>query len=232
MTISVIIPAYNEEASIGSLLQYLRDADTSPGHECEIIVVDGGSTDNTVRIAAETGARVVESPKKGRAAQMNFGAAQARGDVYYFLHADTYPPQSFAEDIRRYVTQGTEAGCYRLSFDYEHPVLKLYSWFTRFNLDIFRFGDQSLFITKEKFSRIEGYSDQLMVMEDQEVVRRIKDVADFVIMKKPVTTSARKYRDVGIVRLQAIFTAILIMYYLGVSQDTLVRFYRNRLARG
>lgn len=226
--ISIIIPVYNEEDTIGELLSYLEASD--PNGKTEILLIDGGSTDGTRDVVKSKNARWIDSPVKGRAAQMNEGARHAEGDILYFLHADTYPPDTFADDIRQAVDQGWSAGCYRLTFDYEHPMLKCYSWFTRFDVDLFRFGDQSLFIKREIFVSIGGYSDQLIVMEDQEIVRSIKKVTSFRILDKNVVTSARKYLDIGIVRLQLVFTVIVCMFYLGVSQESLVRFYKKSLS--
>jgi rSAM/selenodomain-associated transferase 2 len=225
MKLSVIIPVFNEEDSIAELVQYLKSANSFD--HTEILVVDGGSSDATIEKAEKAGARVIISPVKGRAAQMNEGARRARGEVFYFLHADTYPPLTYVSDIKQQVAKGVKAGCYRLTFDLNHPLLRFYSWFTRFDVDLFRFGDQSLFITREIFVSINGYSDQLIVMEDQDIVRTIKKVTAFKILPSTVKTSARKYQDVGIIKLQFIFTMILVMYYVGFSQEKLVWFYRK-----
>ncbi|RZL06730.1 MAG: glycosyltransferase, partial [Hymenobacter sp.] len=105
MTVSIIIPTYNEAEAITDLLGYLGQA-TASELALEILVVDGGSTDATVRLAQQAGAIVLASPRKGRAAQLNHGAQQARGEVLYFLHADSYPPPGFLVDVRQAVAQG------------------------------------------------------------------------------------------------------------------------------
>ncbi|MBO6522616.1 MAG: TIGR04283 family arsenosugar biosynthesis glycosyltransferase [Balneolaceae bacterium] len=225
--ISIIIPTFNEEESIGELISYLK-AD-APKDEIEIIISDGGSTDSTKEIAQRKGAVVIETPKQGRAAQMNFGAKHAIGDMLYFLHADTYPPKAFLDDIIGSLSNGDKAGCYRLSFDDDHPLLKFYCWFTRFDIDFFRFGDQSLFIKKSLFEKLKGFNEQFIVMEDQDIVRRIKKKASFTILPKQVVTSARKYRQVGILKLQLIFTIVLIRFYLGTPQKKLIEFYKRAI---
>ncbi len=230
--ISVIIPAYNEEESLPELLKYLLGcSERVSGTAIEIIVVDGGSTDQTREKCMELGVKVVESRKKGRALQMNAGAEEAKGDTLYFLHADSYPPETFIDDIMQSVKSGNIAGCYRLAFDDNHPALAFYSWFTRFDFDFFRFGDQSLFVKKKVFTELGGFDESLIVMEDQEIVRRLKSMGKFNIISKNVKTSARKYRDVGVFKLQLIFTAILSGYYLGVSQERLVKFYKSIIER-
>jgi|AntRauTorckE6833_2_1112554.scaffolds.fasta_scaffold00185_34 rSAM/selenodomain-associated transferase 2 len=225
--ISIIIPAYNEENKIGELIAYLRSH--SHASEAEIIVVDGGSSDQTVKEANNAGAMVVTSPKKGRAKQMNFGASKASGELLYFLHADTRPSKTFIKDIQAEVNAGYEAGCFRLKFDNPHKALTFYSWFTQFDLDVLRFGDQSLFVTKTLFNKIGGFDEDLLVMEDQVIVTELKECAQFSIIQKPVITSARKYEFIGFLKLQVIFFCILAMYYAGLSQEALAHFYQTNL---
>ncbi|MCH2449881.1 MAG: TIGR04283 family arsenosugar biosynthesis glycosyltransferase [Gracilimonas sp.] len=222
--ISIIIPAYNEEKNIGKLTAYLKENTASD--KAEIIVVDGGSKDQTTAEAESAGAKVLNSPKKGRAGQMNFGAKHAKGDVFYFLHSDTRPPKTFVNDISRELNEGSQCGCFRLKFDQDHKILNFYSWFTRFDIDLFRFGDQSLFVKRELFEKTGGFDEKLMVMEDQEIVSRLKDHAQFSIISKPVTTSARKYQKIGVFQLQMIFSIIVCLFYLKISQETIVHYYR------
>lgn len=221
--ISIIIPTFNEANKIGKLTAYLK-SHFEQG-QAEIIVVDGGSSDNTVELAQKNGAVTVISPQKGRAKQMNYGAKKAREEWLYFLHADTTPPSTFITDIRNAVDSGYDCGCFRLRFDSNHPVLKFYSWFTRFDIDFFRFGDQSLFVKKTLFEQINGFDEALMVMEDQEIISRLKSHAQFTIIKNPVTTSARKYERFGVFKLQLIFSIIVCLFYLNISQEATVHFY-------
>lgn len=221
--ISVVIPTYNEGATIAETIHTVKSH--SSGKVLEIIVVDGGSVDGTIQEAQKAGAIVLESPRKGRAAQMNVGAEQANGQFLYFLHADTHPPQHFDEMILQAVDGGYIAGCFRLQFDSEHLLLRCYAWFTRFDLDLFRFGDQSLFVEQDVFHKLEGFREDHFVMEDQEFVKRIKKDHSFAILDEAVVTSAEKYRKNGVVKLQLVFTLILTMYYLGASQERLVQIY-------
>lgn len=193
----------------------------------EVIVADGGSTDQTAQIARGAGARVVHCTRKGRAVQMNAGASVAQSSVLYFLHADTLPPTSYVADILGAVESGFSSGCYRLQFDHDQWFLRANSWFTRFDVDLFRFGDQSLFVTREAFSVIGGFDESLIVMEDQEIITRLKRGGRFCLLKKAVLTSARKYLDNGIYRLQAVFLLIVVLYKLGCSQQRLLKVYRR-----
>ena len=225
-TVSIVIPAYNEAAGIGELLAYLRQA-TADEPDLEIIVADGGSTDNTRALARRAGAAVVRSPRKGRAAQLNYGARQATGDILYFLHADTYPPPGFLADLRQARRQGYGSGCYRLAFDHGHWFLRFSAWCTRLPLLLVRFGDQSLFVQRELFARVSGFREDLLVMEDQEIVGRLQAQGAFQVLPRVVTTSARKYLDNGVFRLQAAFALLTGLYWLGLSQPRLVGLYRR-----
>lgn len=225
MKISVIIPTYNEADFISETIRQVWDRGKKRIEE--IIVTDGGSSDQTLHKAEASEARVLQCPRKGRAAQMNYGARLAKGDILYFLHADTLPPHGYDTTITEATLKGHQAGCFQLSFDASHKMLQLYARFTRFNIDAFRFGDQSLFIKRDIFSALQGFREDHLVMEDQEIVRRIKYAYSFTILEDCVITSARKYRENGVVRLQLIFTLIFLLYYLGVSQKKLIRLYGN-----
>ncbi|MEO6130324.1 MAG: glycosyltransferase, partial [Saprospiraceae bacterium] len=130
---SIIIPTYNEANQIAKTIKIVYTANVK--HEVEIIVVDGGSTDDTVNIAEQCGAMVVKSAHKGRAAQMNVGASMAKYKILYFLHADSIPPDDFTSQILNAYNSGVQSGCFRLAFDYDHWFLKANAWFTRFNVN-------------------------------------------------------------------------------------------------
>jgi len=231
MKISIIIPTYNEEEHIERIIAYLQQYAVSQ-HLEEIIVVDGWSSDNTLFLAQKAGARIFKMDNKSRSGQMNKGAELAKGNVLYFLHADTFPPKNFSTDIFHGIEKGFVGGTFRVRFDRYHWLLNKFCWFTRFNINVFRFGDQSLFVKKEIFDFVRGFNTKLRIMEDQEIIKRIKKFGQFVILKNPVTTSARKFEVNGNVRLFMIFVWILILYKLGSSQETLVSFYRKHIKEG
>jgi rSAM/selenodomain-associated transferase 2 len=232
LTVSIIIPTYNEAAAIPQLLHYLLQATAGGASLPELLVVDGGSTDDTLLLAQQAGARALASPRKGRAAQLNYGARQASGELLYFLHADSVPPLGFLADLQRAVAQGYPAGCFRLAFDHGHWFLRFSAWCTRLPFTAVRFGDQSLFVRRELFEQVGGYREDLLLMEDQDIVGRLRARAPFRLLPGAVTTSARKYLANGVFRLQGLFFLITGLYYLGVPQPTLVRFYRRLIRLG
>ena len=228
--ISIIIPTYNEAATIKKTIEHLQQYDKDRLIK-EIIIVDGGSIDTTLDITKSMGVRAIVSPKKGRAAQMNYGAALATEKILYFLHADTIPPENFIKDIYLAVKQGYGSGSYRLSFDYHHWFLQVNCWFTRFDVNAVRFGDQSLFVQKDIFIKTGGYRKDLLLMEDQEIIHRLKKHGKFIMLSGQVITSARKYLDNGIYKMQFIFYTIWLLYYLGFSQQYLLFLYKKKLKK-
>ncbi|ASQ90142.1 glycosyl hydrolase [Prosthecochloris sp. GSB1] len=226
MKTSIIIPTFEEERNISGTLTGICRA-LGNRSDTEIIVSDAGE-DRTSAIASGFPVRVVRSPK-GRAVQMNRGAAAATGDLLYFIHADTQPPACFVETILSSVNDGSEAGCFQLTFDDPHWLMQAYGWFTRFPFPVCRGGDQSLFITKSLFERIGGFDESLQVMEDIDIIERIEKETPFRILPRSVVTSARKYRVNGRVRLQVIFGFIHLFYALGFDQDIIAKYYSDNI---
>jgi rSAM/selenodomain-associated transferase 2 len=228
--ISIIIPTYNEEENIVATIEAIKSRDKG-NLISEIIVSDGHSSDQTVAIASKVGATVVVSEKKGRSAQMNYGSSLAKGQILFFLHADSIPPEGYTEHILNAFKKGYASGCFRLSFDDHHWFLKANCWFTRFDVNAVRFGDQSLFVTRGVFVKSGGFDESLLMMEDQEIIHRIKKLGKFTVMNAAVITSARKYADNGIYRMQFIFFRIWLLYYLGYSQQYLLKLHKKLIRK-
>ncbi|TGE29328.1 TIGR04283 family arsenosugar biosynthesis glycosyltransferase [Hymenobacter metallicola] len=228
-TLSIIIPTLNEAEGITQLLRYIAEQ-VGEGVSYEVLLCDGGSQDDTVRLGRQLRARVVQAERPGRPHQLNLGAAHATGEILYFLHADTLPPPAFGRLICRYYARGYRSGCFRLQFDTRHWILDLSSWASRFNARNFQFGDQSLYIQKTLFQQLGCFNEQLLLMEDVEMVTRIKRRHHrFVLMPQRVVTSARKYLHHGVVRTELTHLAVLMLYLGGLRQTRLVRVYKRLL---
>ena len=227
--ISIIIPTLNEAATLPQLLYHI-EKNIGQGIAYEIVICDGGSTDESVLIAKKNNAKVVHSNQKNRAYQMNLGARIASGELLYFLHADTLPPKSFGQTINSYHNNKFTSGCFRLSFDDKHWLLAMSSWATRLNIKYFQFGDQSLFITKTLFEQIGGYNSDFQIMEDVEIINRIREKSEFIIDKNKVVSSARRYINYGIFKTELIYIFIWILFILRCNQKFLLKTYSNLTA--
>jgi len=227
-TISIIIPVLNEEDHLGDLISNIHKNSTSENIS-EILVIDGGSDDNTISVAKNTGANVLHS-EKGRAKQMNLGAKKAKGDILYFLHADTIPPKNFDQHIIYAITNKHEAGCFQMRFDSDNLILRFFAGFTKYKHKICRGGDQSLFISTALFKKTKGFNEDYIVFEDNEFIGRLYKRTRFMILPFHVKTSARKYRKHGVVKLQYHFGVIHLKNFLGAGPDKLYDYYKRKIA--
>ncbi len=227
MTLTVIVPTLNEAGHIGQLICDIQQYDGT--HLTDLLVVDGGSTDNTVAQAQAAGARVISSAQPGRANQMNYGARLAIGDVLYFVHADVKIHPDFVADVRQAVAGGNDAGCYRFKFASEHPMLKLNSYGTRLPGLMSRGGDQTLFITQSLFNRLGGFQKRYVIMEDFDIITRIRAVARFCIIPKDVIVSARKYEANSWLRVQVANLTAFSLFFMNISPIRIAKTYRKML---
>ncbi|MCM4172051.1 glycosyl transferase family 2 [Arenibacter sp. TNZ] len=225
--ISIIIPVLNESVHISTLLDHLA-ANSSTGNIKEIIVVDGGSTDNTIALAKAKGA-IVTSCEKGRAKQMNTGAKAATGALLYFLHADTYPPKNFDLFILNAYKNNISSGCFRMKFNTSKKFLQFFAWFSRINLKLCRGGDQSLFILKDLFQKTGGFNESYIIYEDTEFIGRLYKISNFKVLPQHVITSARKYDQLGSLKLQYHFAIIHLKNLLGFGPDHLYKYYQKKI---
>ncbi|MFS4454770.1 TIGR04283 family arsenosugar biosynthesis glycosyltransferase [Maribacter sp. 2304DJ31-5] len=226
--ISIIIPVLNEADYIGKIIQYLK-INSSPQNIQEILIVDGGSTDNTVNVVLDTGVSVLHS-EKGRAKQLNLGAKYAQGEILYFLHVDTLPPRNFDENIIQGVLEGNHMGCFKMKFDSNSLFLRFFAWFSRVNHKLCRGGDQSLFLTKRLFEKSGGFNEDYIVYEDNEFINRLYKLGPFKVLPRHVKTSARRYEERGTIPLQCHFGMIHLKHYLGAAPDDLHQYYLKHIA--
>ncbi len=223
--ISVIIPAYNEEGKVASCLEQFRDA----SDRVEIILVDGGSTDQTVAIAerASVGC-VVHSTERGRAVQMNRGAVEANGDLFLFLHADTLLPDNWVHLISVSVyDRGMIGGRFRLSISEAGFVYRLITLGSNFRSRRFGvvYGDQAIYTRRDAFAKTGGFPP-IPIFEDSEFCDLLKKEGRLDWIDVPVVTSSRRWQRHGPVRTVLLTWSLRLLYHLSVSPETLTRYYR------
>ena len=223
--ISVIVPVLYEEERINSVVDHVRGlADKS----CiEIIVADGDPRGSTARAVTDKDVKTLVSAR-GRAVQMNAGAAQARGHVLLFLHADTLLPSgAFREIIRVTSSEKFEGGAFSPGFDDGYWWIRASAFMARHRTRLSRvpFGDQGIFLKRDYFRKIGGYAD-IPLMEDIELMRRIKKSGGRIyISENNVVTSARKWRQDGIYFTTFRNWTLQLLYLAGVNPERLVKYY-------
>ncbi len=218
--ISVIIPTLNEEQNIAAVIDATRQSG-----DCEIIVVDGGSTDQTVKLA-EHADKIVTAPQ-GRASQQNAGATVASGEILLFLHADCELVSGFVPRVCECLkSSDVAAGCFTQMID--HPASK-YRTIERGNAWRVRslgwiYGDQGLFVRKETFEQLGGFPD-IPLMEDLYFSKSLKQVGRLVVINFPLVVSARRWEKNGTVRQTLRNWSFVVMSHVGVKPSTLARWY-------
>ena len=223
-SISVIIPALNEAACIAATLTRLqpwRDG----GHE--IIVVDGGSTDATVSLARPLSDQILVSTRRGRAHQMNRGARMARGDILLFLHADTCPPDNAPRDMIDALTSQPKGwGFFGVRFTGGGPLLRLVAFMMnwRSRLTGIATGDQAIFVRRPLFEAVGGFPG-IPLMEDIALSKTLKHIHRPIHLRRPVTTSSRRWERHGIWRTVFLMWRLRMAFFFGADPNQLARRY-------
>jgi rSAM/selenodomain-associated transferase 2/rSAM/selenodomain-associated transferase 1 len=220
--ISVIIPVLNEASNIDRCIAHAKDA------EAEIIVVDGGSTDETVERASRAGVRIVRS-WPGRALQQNMGAGVARGQVLLFLHADTRLPKGYVAHVfDALLDPRISVGAFLFTTDLDKPLMKVLEFLTNFRSRYLKlpYGDQALFVRKALFEQAGGFPT-VPIAEDLFLVKELSRRGNVCIVPASAVTSGRRWEKLGVVRTTLINQIILAGLALNISLHTITRLYRR-----
>ncbi len=195
----------------------------------DIVVVDGGSGDDSVAIAQALGAQV-QTETRGRAQQMNRGVSVAQGNILLFLHADTRLPETFGDIVRETLAQPrVVAGAFELSIEGQGLGLRWVEWGVRVRSRLFQmpYGDQAIFLRRSRFEAMGGFAD-LPIMEDFELIQRLKQQGRVAIAPAAVTTSARRWQRVGVLKTTVVNQLMILGFVFKVSGDRLACWYRRR----
>ena len=221
--VSFVIPVLDEALGISTLLRDLRER--YPG--CEIIVVDGGSSDQTVALAMPLCDQLLIG-EAGRAGQMNLGAQVATSEYLMFLHADSFPGIS-AVRLERLLQQQPSWGFCQVRLSGTRPVFRVIEWAINLRSRLSRVGtgDQMLFLRRELFRQTGGF-DPIPLMEDVAYCKRLRRVVRPKVIAEPVTTSSRRWEEYGVARTVLRMWLLRLAYFFGVSPSSLWRYYYGR----
>ena len=223
-SVSVVVPVLNEAALIGHFLRQLRTLEP----DLEIIVVDGGSTDKTVSIARPFSDKTIVAAR-GRALQMNAGAALARGEILWFLHADsTAPPNAIREMCAALADPRKAGGCFRLRYPRPHLIYRVSDSLGNLGVKVFGFalGDHGIFCWRSAFFRIGGYPN-VPILEDAELYRGLRAVGKMKQLQGIIVSDPRTFEKWGRVQTTAVYFLILVLYVARVPITWLYRIYRR-----
>ncbi len=222
-SISIIIPTYNEAENLSGFLPELLGVP-----DVEIVVVDGNSSDGTLNTATALGVKALSIPPD-RALQMNAGAQAASSEILLFLHGDTRLPQGFTRKVHDILNQpGIVAGAFSLKIDRKGYGLRIIEMLVNFRSRFMQlpYGDQGIFLKASMFSAVGGFP-ALPILEDFELTRKLKRKGRIKILSQAATTSARRWKKLGLLRTTFINQAVIIGYLLGVDPKKLAGWYRK-----
>lgn len=219
--VSIIVPVYNEEKNIEAIIRTLESLEGDK----EIIVVDGESLDNTFEKASKLAYAIKE--KKGRANQMNQGAIASKGDILWFVHADSKLEKDSIKHIERAISEGYAGGGFSIHFyDYDTRFMRYISSTSnrRSVLTGLFYGDQGIFVDRKTFFEVGGFPE-MELMEDFKFSRLMRKAGRMKLLEKGIGTSARRYKNGGQLRTHLMMHKIRLMYFLGISPGRLNKIY-------
>ena len=224
MSITLILPVYNEAKNIAACVENLRALQG----EAEILFADGGSSDETVPFLEGAGFRVIRCPK-GRARQMNTAAKEAAGDILFFSHCDSILPPDALTAIEAAAAAGTRFGCFTIAFDYDGPFMGC----NTFNSNLrsrclhIAFGDQGMFLERSLFEEMGGFPE-IPIMEDYELSLRLrKKRVPLRVLPQTIVTSGRRYRTAHPLRTMWQMFYLRCRYRMGMDVEEISRRYRD-----
>ncbi len=224
--ISIIIPVLNNEDSIGECLSHL----VAYGRGAEIIVVDGGSEDSTVATAQEFPVRIFGG-HSNRPSRMNYGASKANRDILYFLDPETIPPKDFVEDIYNSFLDGYIGGCFNIKFVNGPWMTTIQKFMSRFRITWTGGGDHSLFLWSHTFNFLGGFNEKLEIMEDFDLVDRLRRMGKFQVIPNDIHVRPQKYNSISYIRVQLANVFVYQLYRLGYNQEILKRTWSRMLEK-
>lgn len=227
-SVSIVVPVRNEEQRIEGALRRLRH----DFPDCELVVVDGGSTDRTSELAVRWAPTLRSAA--GRARQMNAGAEVTRGEVLWFVHVDTRVPPEALGLLRRAVTDpDVVGGGLRLRFDQRSPALAWLAFTSNLRARYLHwvFGDQAMFVRREVFDSVCGFPE-LPLMEDLELSRRLRRRGRLAVLPATATASSRRIAEQGVWQMIALMQYLKLQYFLGVDPERIRRRYEAGTRRG
>jgi rSAM/selenodomain-associated transferase 2 len=225
--VSVIVPVLNEARLIGDFLRHVQTL--GPG--IEIVVVDGGSSDETQLIARTLADRVISGPR-GRAAQMNAGAEIARAEVFWFLHADSTAPPNAIQEISAALSDSRNAGgCFRVQYPRREWIYRVCDSLGNVGVNAFGFalGDHGIFCRRSAFRQVGGYPI-VPILEDAELYLRLRAVGRMKQLREKIVSDPRTFERSGRYRTIAVYFVILALYVVGVPISRLNKIYRSFFA--
>jgi rSAM/selenodomain-associated transferase 2 len=228
--ISIIIPVYNEQKTLPEQLSFLqKQAEKFP---IEIIISNSPeTTDNSPEICKNfSKVSLFQSNKKGRAAQMNFGAAKAKAKILLFLHADVRLPEDFYVQVTQAIEQGHKMGFFAYKFDRSTLMLDINSYFTKTDGIFAGAGDQCQFFEKKTFQDLGGFNEDYCIMEDFVMIDKVKKrKIPYTIIQSKATVSARKYNNSTWLQVNLINGYVFLLYKLGTKPLKLRKIYKGFL---
>jgi len=220
--ISVIIPVLNEEKVLKYNSSHIKDL----AAEAEIIFVDGGSDDRTIEIAQKLG-KIVKC-SSGRAGQMNAGVEEARGDIFLFLHADSFITPNVLTNIKNKISQGYIGGGLAQQLDNKKIIYRLIEGFGNVRAQVTKvfYGDQGIFVKKDVFERLGGFPE-VPVMEDILFTKKLRRAGKLVVLKDKIYVSSRRWETQGIIKTALLYSYLNMLFHFGVGLDKIKRIYTD-----